>query len=75
MSHILGAALLQAGRPAEAEAVYKESLKTYRRDGWALEGLAQALTAQGKIAQARVAQREFADAWSLADVKLTSSRF
>lgn len=75
MSHILGAALLQAGRPAEAEAVYRESLKTYRQDGWALFGLAQALNAEAKRDEAARARTAFAEAWGLADVKLSSSRF
>ena len=66
---------MQAHRPAEAEAVYRESLKTYRGDGWALFGLAQALDAQGKRAEAADARRAFAKAWTFADVKLTASRF
>ncbi len=75
VSHVLGAALLQAHRPKEAEAVYRESLKSYRIDGWALFGLAQALDAQGKKAEAGQVRQEFASAWRLADTKLTSSRF
>jgi tetratricopeptide (TPR) repeat protein len=75
VSHILGAALLEAGRPAEAEAVYRESLRSYRLDGWALTGLAQALDAQHKTAEAAEARRQLAIAWQLADVQLTSSRF
>jgi hypothetical protein len=74
-AHLLGAALLQAHRAAEAEAVYRESLKTYRLDGWSLYGLAQALDAQGKAADAAAARQEFAKVWRLADVRLTSSRF
>jgi tetratricopeptide (TPR) repeat protein len=75
VSHILGAALLQAHRPAEAEAVYRDSLMRYRMDGWALFGLAQALEAQGKKDDAAATRKEFATAWQLADVKLASSRF
>ncbi len=74
VSHVLGAALLADHKPAEAEAVYRESLKTYRDDGWALFGLAQALDAQGKTAEAAEARRAFDKAWSRADVKLVSSR-
>jgi tetratricopeptide (TPR) repeat protein len=74
VSHVLGAALLEARRPAEAEAVYRESLKTYRDDGWALFGLAQALDVQGKTADAAEARRQFERAWQFADVRLTSSR-
>jgi tetratricopeptide (TPR) repeat protein len=74
VAHLLGAALLADHKPAEAEAVYRESLKSYRDDGWSLFGLAQALDAQGKGAEAAQARAAFAKAWSRADVKLTSSR-
>jgi tetratricopeptide (TPR) repeat protein len=74
VSHLLGAALLADHRPAEAEAVYRESLKVYRDDGWALFGLAQALDAQGRAAEATAVRQQFATAWARADVKLTSSR-
>jgi len=75
VSHLLGAALVDAKRPAEAEAVYRESLKTYRQDGWALFGLRQALSAQGKTDDAAAIQRTFDDQWRAADVTLTASRF
>jgi tetratricopeptide (TPR) repeat protein len=75
VSHIYGAALLAAHRPAEAETVYRDSLKVHRIDGWALFGLAQALKAQGKAKQAEDARQEYASVWRLADVKLTASRF
>ena len=73
-SHYLGAVLLQAGRPAEAEAVYRASLKTYRDDGWALTGLVAALDAQGKTAEAAQARKDLAEAWRMADTKLVTSR-
>ena len=75
VSHVYGAALLQAHKPAEAEAVYRDSLKDHRIDGWALFGLAQALEAQGKHDEAAETRKEFATVWRLADVKLTQSRF
>jgi tetratricopeptide (TPR) repeat protein len=74
VSHLLGAALMQARRPAEAEAVYKASLTNYRRDGWALSGLAQALQAQGKEPEARAAMQAFTEAWGMADTRLPGSR-
>jgi tetratricopeptide (TPR) repeat protein len=74
VGHLLGAALLADKRPAEAEAVYRDSLKTYRDDGWALFGLAQALDAQGKTAEAATVRGAFQVAWARADVKLASSR-
>jgi tetratricopeptide (TPR) repeat protein len=74
-SHLLGAALLQAGDPAGAEAVYRDSLTTYRQDGWALFGLAQALEAQGKTEEAAKVRMTVMDIWRAADVQLASSRF
>lgn len=75
VSHLLGAALLEAGRAAGAEAVYRDSLKTFRADGWALYGLALALDAQKKAGDAARVREEFARAFGLADVRLVSSRF
>lgn len=75
VSHLLGAALLEAGQAKDAETVYRESLKNYRRDGWALFGLAQTLTAQGRTAEAESTSQEFNSAWVASDVKLQSSRF
>jgi tetratricopeptide (TPR) repeat protein len=74
VSHLLGAALLQAKQPAEAEAVYRESLHHYRDDGWALFGLALALKAQGKNVEANEAQADFMKAWDMADTRLETSR-
>jgi tetratricopeptide (TPR) repeat protein len=71
----LAAALLKAGRNAEAEAVYREDLKRFPENGWSLFGLAAALRAQGKSAEAAAVEARFAKAWATADVKLTSSRF
>lgn len=71
----LGAALLEAGKPADAEAVYREDLRQYPKNGWSLFGLAQSLKAQGKDADAAEAQTQFEAAWKNADVTLTSSRY
>jgi predicted Zn-dependent protease len=71
----LGAALLQAGRAAEAEAVYREDLRGNPENGWSLFGLAQSLRAQGKTADAAAVDARFRRAWARADVSLTSSRF
>lgn len=72
---LLGAALLDAGRSAEAEAAYREDLAHYPKNGWALFGLAQSLRVQGKNAEARATQKQFKMAWKRADVKLKASRF
>ena len=50
--HLLGAALLRAGRPEDAEVVYLEDLRRHPENGWALYGLAQSLAAQHKDAEA-----------------------
>jgi tetratricopeptide (TPR) repeat protein len=71
----LGAALLKAGRPAEAETVYREDLKRFPENGWSLFGLRQSLVAQGKTTEARAVDRRLTKAWRMADVKLTGSRF
>jgi Flp pilus assembly protein TadD len=71
----LGAILLEAGRPAEAEAVYWEDLKRNRNNGWALLGLLQALHDQKKDALAGLIEARFKKAWVRADVDLRASRF
>jgi tetratricopeptide (TPR) repeat protein len=73
--HNLGAVLLQAGRPVEAESVYWDDLKRHPKNGWALYGLAQALRAQGKNDEAKLIDADFKRAWADADVQLTASRF
>ncbi len=73
--HALGAVLLEAGRPAEAETVYWDDLRRNTENGWALFGVWQALTAQGKKADAELAEARFTKAWARADVSLNSSRF
>ncbi len=73
--HSLGAALLKAGRNADAEAVYRDDLKRFPENGWSLFGLAAALNAQGKSAEAAAVEQRFARAWAGSDVKLIASRF
>jgi len=73
--HSLAAVLLRAGRPAEAEHLYREDLKRFPENGWSLFGLAQALRAQGKSSEAADVDARFARAWAGADVTLTASRF
>src|ERR1044072_9032119 len=71
----LGAILLAAGRPAEAETVYWEDLRRNSENGWSLFGLMQALKAQGKNEDAAMVEARFKKAWAKADVTLTASRF
>jgi len=73
--HDLGTALLAAGRAAEAEAVFRADLANHVETGWGLQGLASALRAQKKSAEAdRVAAR-FQKAWNTADTKITAAAF
>ena len=67
----LGGALLLDGRPAEAEAVFREDLRRNRRNGRSLYGLSQALRAQGKTREAELVGREFERAWKSADTALS----
>jgi tetratricopeptide (TPR) repeat protein len=73
--HYLGAVLVEAGRPAEAEVVYWADLAANPENGFALFGLEQALRAQEKDDDADTAASRFAKAWARADVELTTSRF
>jgi hypothetical protein len=73
--HALGAVLLEAARPAEAETVYWEDLRRNQDNGWALFGLMQALRAQNKPADAALVEARFTKAWARADLTLTASRF
>jgi tetratricopeptide (TPR) repeat protein len=71
----LGAVLLEAGRPLEAETVYWEDLRRNRENGWSLLGLISALKAQGKTALAQHVEERFKRAWERADIALSASRF
>lgn len=73
--HSLGAVFLKANRAADAEQVYREDLKRFPENGWALLGLTQALRAQGKTPEATQADARFQKAWQGADVTLVASRF
>lgn len=73
--HILGAILLDAGRPVEAEVVYWDDLKHNPENAYSLYGMYQALTAQNKDALAEEFMNRYNKMWANSDVKLTSSRF
>jgi tetratricopeptide (TPR) repeat protein len=70
----LGAVLLDAGRPGEAETVYWQDLQDHPDNGWALHGLHEALLAQGKTPQATAIESRFKIAWAEADVTMDASR-
>jgi len=71
--HPLGAALLQAGRFAEAETVFREDLAKLPENGWGLYGLGRALRLQKKNEEAAKVEARFKTIWKDADVKLKSA--
>ena len=66
----LGGALMKAGQPAEAEKVFRDTLKELPDNGWPLFGLEQSLRAQGKQIEAKQTANAFKKAWKHADTKL-----
>jgi tetratricopeptide (TPR) repeat protein len=73
--HWLGAVLLEANRPADAERVYRDDLMDHPRNGWSLHGLVQALSAQEKTAEADAARAQLEEAWARSDTWIRASRF
>ena len=73
--HVLGALLLEAGHPGEAEVIYWEDLKKNPGNGYSLWGLYQTQLAQGNDTGAAEIKAAFDAAWANADVELSSSRF
>lgn len=71
---LLGRALLESGKFAEAERVYREDLKQHPNNGWSTFGLLQVLRAQGKPEALEMEQR-LKEVWKHADLILTSSCF
>ena len=73
--HVLGAVLLEAGLPGEAEVIYWGDLRKNPGNGYSLFGLKKALEAQGRLDEALAIARRFDAAWVEADHELTTSRF
>ncbi|MHC5029209.1 MAG: tetratricopeptide repeat protein [Planctomycetota bacterium] len=71
--HWLGAALIEAGRFAEAERVYEAALVDHPHNGWSLLGLQQALAGQGRSSDA--VDADLAASWARSDTWIRSSRF
>lgn len=67
----LGAVLLEAGRHAEAEKVFRLDLEKNPGSGRALFGLLASLEAQQKSAEAALVRREFERAWAKATSPLS----
>jgi tetratricopeptide (TPR) repeat protein len=73
--HALGATLVRAGKPTEAEAVYRQDLAKNQENGWSLFGLERTLRMQKKDSEAKEVAARFTKAWENADIKLSSSCF
>ncbi len=73
--HSLGAVLLEAGRPEQAEDVYRDDLRQWPENGWSLYGLMTSLRIQGRMDEARLLEKRYMKAFARADVALTASRF
>lgn len=71
--HALGAALMQSGKYAEAESVYREDLRRLPRNGWSLFGLSESLRMQHKDAEASRVAADFRQTWHAADTRIASS--
>lgn len=71
--HVLGSLLLKTGDYAEAEKIYREDLFYWAKNGFALSGLAESLTSQGKIKEAEEVKVQFMEAWRYADTELKNS--
>ncbi|MDL2355048.1 MAG: hypothetical protein QFF03_07305 [Pseudomonadota bacterium] len=63
----LGAMQLQARQFAAAEQTFRTDLVTHPASGWALQGLKNALAAQGKQAEAQALAPALERSWALAD--------
>ena len=72
--NLLGEALLEAGRAADAEQAFREDLRFVRETGWTLDGLARALRAQGRNTEADALAERLSRAWQYADVALPRKR-
>ncbi len=73
--HVLGAMLLDAGRPTEAETVFREDLKRHPKNGWALAGLKAALAAQRREQEAVSINLQLREAWANADRKIDQAAY
>ncbi|HXK08549.1 MAG TPA: hypothetical protein VMT70_02785 [Vicinamibacteria bacterium] len=71
--HAFGAALLQAGRFADAEAVFRQDLERLPENGWSLYGLQRALSLQRMSGEAAAVERRFDAVWRQADTPIKSA--
>lgn len=72
--HLLGDALMNNKDYVAAEEVYREDLRYWRKNGFALKGLYESLKGQNKLEEAVDIKRQFDLAWTYADSELKYSR-
>jgi tetratricopeptide (TPR) repeat protein len=73
--HALGALLLEQGRVAEAEEIYRKDLELHPGNGWALHGLAECLRKSGDVEEAARLEEQLRATWARADVTINASCF
>ena len=71
--HWLGAALLEAGRYADAQQTYTEELIDHPHNGWSLFGLLKAQDALGILDTD--ARTDYSSSWARSDTWIRASRF
>ena len=71
--HILGNLYLETGDYPAAEMIYREDLGNWPKNGFALNGLAESLLAQGKTPDATQVQTQFQEAWKRGEMALKGS--
>jgi len=72
--HNLAAVYLEAGQYQEARFILLQDLETYRANGWALAGIAEAAKRSGNPEEAENYRKQFEEAWKYADTPIVSSR-
>ncbi|HMK02596.1 MAG TPA: hypothetical protein VK489_00310 [Ferruginibacter sp.] len=73
--HYLGNAYLQAGRPLDAENIFRKDLLNNNENGWALFGTYQALLPQKKNTEAAKMMSRFNKAFTGSDIKIKGAVF
>ena len=71
--HILGNLLIVTKDFEQAEKIYKEDLKYWPKNGFALNGLYESFVAQGKMKDAEEMKAQFLEAWKYSDTALATS--
>jgi tetratricopeptide (TPR) repeat protein len=71
--HNLGAIQLDAGQYQDAINTYKQDLKNFPKNGWALKGLSIAYSKLGDFSSQNETENRYNEAWMTSDIELKSS--